>query len=152
MDTSDKIFFSIVGAIVLLLASWGSYTMYTALRHESLQQQQERLTQEVWKLQDQFNLRTGSVRVEVRRGQDMLEDGKPCGCWGYGNYIENGDYSIAIEAMEDMPQAQPWAYRRQFQNEILQHEVMHIVLTALEVPAGFQDRLIKRLQPSLREP
>jgi hypothetical protein len=128
-------------------ASFLSWAFYTP--SESTEDQTIRLNQELWKLQNQFQLEHSEVVVHAVREKDMLNEGKPCKCWGWTN-VETND--IAIMDIRDMPMSIPWKERAPFQNLILQHEVLHIVFTQLGMPGPVQDRFIEALQPFMIKP
>jgi hypothetical protein len=94
-----------------------------------------------------FGLQNWWVDITIRRGPDMHEHG----VWGDVRADENG-YHIEVCATEDYPASIPPKNRVAFQNDIIQHEVMHIRLTQLGVPSQVQDELIEGLLPALRKP
>jgi hypothetical protein len=128
---------------ILLIASIPFGLSWYDNRPETTDVQTLRLTKTLWVLQKQFDLTKIRVEVHAVRRQNMGD----CHCWGreWDNYIE-------VMAVEDMPMSIPWEHRKQFQAEILQHEVMHIVLTNLGIPPDAQDIIIERLRPSEVQP
>lgn len=126
-----------------------------AAEPETIQHQTHRLQPELWKIQKQFGLQHEWMTVSVKSVAEMVfidENGvkSPCGCWG----MTDTDHlnMITLLSIEDYPESMPWNKRVEFQNTVLQHEVMHIVFTGVGVPGNFQDLLIHRLQPSLPLP
>jgi hypothetical protein len=144
-----KSILSILGITTLVLGSVFGAMRYqdVRLQNESTEAQTERLTKELWKLQNQFGLTKYEAMVHASRTSDMHD----CGCLG-STELGVGVPNILIMRTQDMPASIPQEDRIAFQNEVLQHEVMHIVLTEVEVPQDFQDKLIHRLQPSMVKP
>lgn len=144
-----KYILSALASATFLLFSVVGFHRYQdyRLQIESADSQTERLTKELWKIQKQFGLSKFQVTVHSAREVDMDN----CGCWG-STEISSGPPIILIIRTQDMPSSIPQTDRIAFQNEILQHEVMHIVLTSVGVPSDFQDTLIHRLQPSMIKP
>lgn len=137
--------------VVLLLAGLDSYLGYQRFfpSDQSTEAQTIALQPTLWKLQNQFHLTNVDLDVRVVRKSDMRDpDGRWCECWGRNN----GEGYIEIEDFRDMPMSIPWNRRKQFQKEILQHEVMHTVLTDLGVPPQAQDGIIETLRPALVQP
>jgi hypothetical protein len=132
--------------ISLTLGFGLSFTLPTS--NPSTEDQTARLNQSLWKIQGQFNAREYDFQVKAARVWEMEAQG----ChndWGCSN-LETAQ--IYIRDVRDMPQSMPWGKREAFQDTVLQHEVMHFVLSADGVPPDFQDKLIHTLQPALVSP
>lgn len=104
--------------------------------------------EELWKLQKQFGFTQVRLTVEIERVWNMQKDGCE-DAWGCAD-ISKG--AIRVMDIRDMPMSMPWGERSGFQNEVLQHEVMHFKLEELHVPGEVQDELIHALQPSMVKP
>lgn len=112
----------------------------------SLDQQTARLSKILWENQKQFKLTEIWVDVKVKHSKDM----KCTYCWGDEYNDESGSH-IEVMAKEDFPPSFPQGKRDKFQNEILQHEVLHIVMTRLGVPDQAQDGIIEGLRPAMQQ-
>ncbi len=131
---------------IIHLALGITMALFTAQSIDSLTVQSARLAKVLWANQQQFALTSGWIDVHVMHPKDM----KCHECWGdqwadaQGNHVE-------VMAQEDFPASYPVSQRAKMQNEITQHEVMHIVLTKLGVPDKVQDDLIEGLRPAMRQ-
>lgn len=112
----------------------------------SLQLQTERLNKVLWENQKQFALTHRWVDLAVKHSKDMSCNN----CWGDVFNDDHGSH-IEILAQEDFPPSFPQGKRFNFQKEVLQHEVLHVVLTRLGVPGYAQDDLIEGLRPAMQQ-
>ena len=139
------IFGVILPSLVLVFISLSESTFF-----ESTEDQSVRANQELWKIEKQFQLEQWVATVEVKRIWDLSRDCPDV--WGCTEIQPEKPPQILLLDTRDYPQSMPQAKRIPWQNHILQHEVMHIKLTELGVPAGAQDGLIYELQPSMIKP
>lgn len=116
-------------------------TMYAA----SLSEQTARLNKALWVNQKLFGLTDLFIVLEVKHPAGMQVQG----VWG-DMFVKDGLPYVEVVALEDFPPSFPAAKRIAMQNKILQHEVMHIVMTQLGVPDKAQDALIEGLQPGMQ--
>ena len=93
-----------------------------------------------------FGITDAKVILAVKRDKDMGN----CGCWGKTTFTESAA-EITIVAVEDLGDGIAEKDRKEFQETIVQHEVMHIKLSMMGVPPQAQDTIILGLQPSLRK-
>ena len=145
-----KFLLASLGSVILLFSSYFGFLKYqdVHLQNESLDSQSQRLAPELWKIQKQFGVDQYLLTVHAVSAETMLK-WCPEVCWGATD-VQHAD--IYILRTQDMATSMPQELRVSFQNLILQHEVMHVVLTEIGVPGDAQDTIIRRLQPSLIKP
>jgi hypothetical protein len=98
----------------------------------------------LWDNLKQFNLTHFAIDEKVLSGKEMAS----CSCWGYTDMEAPDGVHIRLLSVDDYPVTMPVAERAKFQREVLQHEVLHIVLTRLHVPAEAQDAIIEGMTAS----
>lgn len=146
-----KLFLLPLFLVGLGLLGYGTYlTRQTIPIQNSIEDQTSRMTQQLWKLEKLYNLTDYAITVQVIRKNE--QDFHACAdTWGCTHLTEHGD-QILISDIRDFPPAWPWEDRTPMQDTILQHEVLHIVFTSLEMPAAVQDQFIHGLQPLMLKP
>lgn len=115
--------------------------------HETLGAQQARLEPILWQNLTQFGLDHIFFKLEVKHATEM-----ECGaCWGDTTFQK---YGVLVEILDinDYPESMPESERVTFQKQVVQHEVLHVMLTRLGVPPEVQDRLIEgMIAPGIRQ-
>lgn len=127
--------------LALLVCSMG-----LGVAGDTLATQTARLQKVLWTDQKLFGLHENYIDVQVRRLKDMK-----CGgiCWGDGYSDEHGSH-IEITAVEDFPASYPVGLRKQMQNKIVMHEVLHFVLHTAGVPPDVEDGVIFAVIPGMK--
>lgn len=144
-----RLSFKLFGAfqvLVLLVASLFYFAPHRG--SESLGEQRWRLQQVLARDQKLFHLEQYAMDLDVVH-QGAFHSGEEC--WG-DLYEGPHGFMVEIIAKEDMPPYWTDAQKRAWQRDVVQHEVLHIVLTEQGVPQDFQDKLIYRLLPEMRKP
>lgn len=108
--------------------------------------QQLQLEKVLNKYEQVFSLQEYWIDLKVLPKAQMKDQS----AWGDCYFDENGAHIEVMDA-NDMPHNLTSAYRQKFQKHILQHEVMHIYMTAKGVPEEMQDPLIHLFQQLLKD-
>ena len=124
--------------------------------HEKLWPKRETLAEQSWRCQQQMHQDLILFHIDqyapdlivVHKGQ-FHEKTKEV--WG-DTYFDDGGTHIEIMSIDDMPPYWTTDGKLTFQRRIVQHEVLHIVLTAMGMPDEFQDPIILRLEPEMKKP
>ena len=111
----------------------------------SKEQQQQGLSKYLWQQEKLFQINAYWVDLKVVSKGDM----KDKSAWG-DTYFDDKGAHIEIMDANDMPFQLSQKERGKFQHEILQHEVLHIYMSAHGVPDEFQDPLIHLFQPYMK--
>lgn len=112
----------------------------------TLAQQTSHLEDVLWYNQQLFHLEAAYISISAKHGKDMASHT----AWGDVHADASGSPEIEILALEDYPPAIPFAQRQVLQNEVVMHEVLHVVLREIGVPDAAQDTIIKTLRPVMR--
>lgn len=141
---SGLVGFAILAAVLAI----GSAFLPTVHIPESLSAQRWRLQQVLARDQKLFHLEQYATDLEVRHS-GQFHSGEEV--WG-DLYEGQHGFIIEILALEDMPSYWTDEQRKAWQRDVVQHEVLHIVLSEQGVPEDFQDKLIYRLLPEIKKP
>ena len=114
---------------------------------DSLAKQTRHCQKVLWYEQKQFELDQVYMTVQVKHPATMTDHY----AWGTV-HLEPGGPVIEIMAMEDYPAAMSVKERRHQQDEIVVHEVLHILLIKAGVPTENQDPIIEAVRPGVRVP
>ena len=114
---------------------------------DSLTKQTQHCQKLLWYEQKQFNVDQIYMTVVVKRAKDMTH----LNAWGSVDFPPSGPV-IEIMAMEDYTAGMSAKERQHQQDEVVVHEVLHVVLTREGVPMQAQDEIIEAIRPGVRLP
>lgn len=101
----------------------------------------------LWFEQKQFDLAQFYMTIQVKRAKDM----KHPNAWGAVELSNSGPV-IEIMAMEDYNAGMTLAERQHHQDEVVVHEVLHVVLIREGVPSEVQDAIIEAIRSGVKLP
>jgi hypothetical protein len=114
----------------------------------SLERQTEHCAKLLQYEQKQFGIEQIYISIQVKHPKDM----KDKNIWGDMFISPEGLPQIEILAQEDFPPGMSAKDRRHQQDEIVVHELLHVVLIQHGVPEQVQDDLIEAIRPAVRLP
>jgi len=117
-----------------------------ASKAPTLDQQTKALYKQLWKDEKFFGYTTIYITLQVKHATDMHNKL----VWG-DIFYDAGYPQIEVLALEDFPPQESMANRKKHQLEVLRHELFHIKMDQLGVPASAQDDIIEALQPLLKK-
>lgn len=112
-----------------------------------LETQQKRAEQVLWYEQKVFGLDQVFTTIVVLRSKDM----KAKDAWG-SMTITPGGPVIEIMALQDYQPGLTIKELKHQQDEIVIHELLHVLLTSIGVPQNFQDAIIESVRPGVKLP
>jgi hypothetical protein len=114
---------------------------------DTIAQEQRRCEKILWYEQKQLALEQLGITLHVLRAKDM----KDKAVWGSMRITDDGPV-IEIRATEDYQPAMSAKERRHQQDEVVIHELLHILLIQCGVPNPAQDTIIEAIRPGVRLP
>ena len=121
--------------------------LFPTFAADTIPQQQARLNKVLFRVQRQFGLEDWQILMEVKRQADAREKGVWGDCW-----VDDDGAHVESVALQDYAASRPPRAARKFQNNVLQHEMMHLLLTREGMPHEAQDLAIRTLQPFMKKP
>lgn len=109
--------------------------------------QQKRAEAVLWFEQKQFQLDQITMTIKVLRAKDMKEKT----AWGAMELHSNGPY-IEILAEDDYEPAMTVKERKHQLDEIVVHELLHVLMIQQGVPHDAQDSIIEAVRPGVKIP
>jgi hypothetical protein len=131
--------------LLTLLLAFGMTSCAASLG--SLERQTEHCAKLLQYEQKQFGIEQIYISLQVKREKDMKEKN----VWGSMS-VTDGVPRIEITALEDMPPGMSAKDRRHQQDEIVVHELLHVILIQHGVPEEVQDDIIEAIRPGVRLP
>jgi hypothetical protein len=113
----------------------------------TLAEQQRHCEKILWYEQKQFSLDQIGITLRVLRGKDM----KDKMAWGSMQLTDHGP-DIEILATDDYEPSMSAKERRHQQEEVVIHELLHILMVQCGVPQTAQDTIIEAIRPGVRLP
>jgi hypothetical protein len=141
------IFLSLATGLAIVATSVFLHRPIIVQSMPTLDQQTQHLEQVLWYNVQLFHLEGSSITISAMHDKDMRSHS----AWGDCYPGPNGNPVIEILAVEDYPSSTPLAQRQVYQEGVVMHEVLHIVLHQIELPAEAQDAVIETLRPMMRQ-